>query len=148
MQPKSRILVSSCLLGKNCKYNGGNNLNQSLVDYLKNYEIIPVCPEVLGGLPIPREPSEISKNKVINKLGVDVTNNFILGAKKTLVIALKNNCKEAILKKNSPSCGYGTIYDGTFLSRKTIGNGVTAELLFQNGIVILNEENYLYFIKK
>lgn len=138
----SKILVSSCLLGENCKYNGGNNLNQSLVNFLKNFEIISVCPESLGGLTTPREPSEIMGNLIINKIGTDVTKNFELGANLTMKIAQMNNCEIAILKKNSPSCGFGAIYDGTFSANLIKGNGMTADLLFKNGIAILNEDNY------
>lgn len=145
---KNKVLVSSCLLGKNCKYNGKNNYHSDLVEFLKKYEIIAICPETLGGLSTPRYPSEIQNNRVINKIGVDVTENFILGSKLALNIAQSNNCNIAILKKNSPSCGYGTIYDGTFTSKKIKGNGITAELLFKNGIVILNEDNFDQIDKK
>ena len=137
-----KIMVSACLLGYNVKYDGKNNLNTSLVDFLKDYEVITVCPEVMGGLPIPRVPSEIKDEKVINERNIDVTSEFILGAKKTLEIAKANNIKVAILKKNSPSCGYGTIYDGTFTHTKINGDGITSKLLKENGIIILNEDNY------
>ncbi len=136
------ILVSSCLLGVNCKYNGGNNLNKELVEFLKKYNVISACPEVLGGLPTPRIPSEICGGKVINEEGSDVTDNFKLGAKKTLEIAKENDCTHAIFKKNSPSCGFNGVYDGTFTSRIIKKNGITSDLLYQNGIVILNENNY------
>ena len=136
------ILVSACLLGENCKYSGGNNKNHELLEFLKDYNVISVCPEVLGGLPTPRVPSEVVGDKVINREGKDVTDNFIKGAIITLDIVKKNNCKVAILKKNSPSCGYNGRYDGTFTSKIVPLNGITSDLLFKNGIVILNEENY------
>ena len=141
------LLVSSCLLGKNCKYNGGNNFHQDIVNLSNNYYLIEICPEVMGGLSTPRHPSEISNNKVINIIGEDVTENFIKGAKISLEIALNNNIKYAILKENSPSCGFGSIYDGCFNKNKISGNGITADLLFKNDIVILNENNFKEFIK-
>ena len=142
-----KILVSACLLGKNCKYNGHNNKQERLLEFLNNYEVIPVCPEVLGGLSIPREPAEIRSKKVINKKNIDVTENYKKGAQLTLDIIKKENIKVAILKKNSPSCGYGYIYDGTFSHKLIKGNGITADLLNKEGIIILNEENYLEYFK-
>ena len=143
----NNILVSSCLLGKNCKYSGGNNYCDELKKLYNKYNLIEICPEVLGGLSIPRHPSEIIKDRVINKIGEDVTEHFILGAKLSLEIAKKYDIKYAILKENSPSCGYGCIYDGTFSGNKIVGNGITAELLFNNGIVILNEKNFYELLK-
>lgn len=139
-----RLMVSACLLGQKCKYNGKNNLNADLVEYLRPYTVVPICPEVQGGLSTPRMPSERYFEKVITKDGQDVTESFQLGAIIALQLANQQDCKVAILKKNSPSCGFGEIYDGTFSSRLKKGNGVTAELLYQNGIVILNEENYTH----
>ncbi len=143
-----KIVVSSCLLGNNCKYNGKNNYCLELVEFLKNEQVIGVCPEQLGGLPTPRMPSEIKNKSVIRQDGKDVSVEFIQGAKKALDIAMKNGCKIAILKKKSPSCGFGEIYDGTFTSTVIKENGVTADLLYKNGIVVLNEENYKEFLKK
>lgn len=142
-----KILVSSCLLGCNCKYNGQNNYNEEVIQFLKNYEVICVCPEQLGGLSTPRLPSEIKNCRVIHKNGQDVTDNFKLGAKNTLHIAKNNHCTVAILKKRSPSCGFGEIYDGTFTSNVIEGNGITAELLFKNGIEIFNETNFKKIMK-
>lgn len=139
---KENILISSCLLGKNCKYNGGNNYNVDVMKLSEKYNLIEICPEVMGGLSIPRIPCEIIENKVINKEGIDCTEQYSIGAKISLEIAKKNNCKYAILKENSPSCGFGTIYDGTFTSTKKKGNGITANLLYKNGIVVLNENNF------
>ena len=139
------IIVSSCLLGKNCKYNGGNNKSNKLIEYLKDKEYIEVCPEVLGGLKIPRQPSEIKNDldrKVINKEGRNVTKYFANGAKKTLKIAKKNHADVAILKSRSPSCGLGKIYDGTFSSKLVDGNGITTELLLKNNIKVISSDEF------
>lgn len=137
-----KIMVSACLLGDNVKYNGGNNKNDELIAFLKDYEVIKVCPEIFGGLSTPRDPSEIINNKVFTINRVDVTNEFMEGAKKTLKIAKENDVKIAILKKNSPSCGSNSIYDGTFSHNIVEGNGITAKLLKENGIIVFDEENY------
>ena len=138
------ILVSACLLGDNCKYNGGNNLAEGLRETLaaKGIGIVPVCPECAGGLPTPRVPSERLGGRVVNKIGEDVTAEFTAGAQIALETAKAKECRYAILKKNSPSCGCGTIYDGTFTGTLTEGNGVTAELLLNEGIAVYNEENW------
>lgn len=142
------ILVSACLLGINCKYNGKNNLNEKILN-LGN-QTVPVCPEQLGGLSTPRRPCEIvggdghdvlrGKAKVLTDNGVDVTEAFISGAKMTQQIAEITKTKTAILKANSPSCGSNCIYDGTFSHQKRPGDGVTAALLKQNGIKVITEE--------
>ena len=144
------ILISACLLGYNCKYNGGNNLNPTLVELLKNHEIFPICPEQLGGLPTPRTPCEIKdstgknvllgKGKVISKEGEDFTRYFVQGAKKTLAQAIDNDIKTAILKSKSPSCGVNMIYDGSFSGRLLPGAGVTTDLLRQAGVKVFNEK--------
>lgn len=135
------ILVSACLLGDNCKYNGKNNFNQTLADYISknNCKVVPVCPEVLGGLPTPRIPSEIVNGTVINKCGINVDKEFRLGAQKALEIALKEKVDFAILKANSPSCGKDKIYDGTFSGTLTTGDGIFAEQLKKVGIKIYTE---------
>lgn len=151
------ILVSRCLCGEACKYNGSHNYNEKVMTYCKGKRILKVCPEVLGGLPTPRIPSEIiggmaqdvlkGTAKVINKEGEDVTPQFILGANK--VIECIKNIKgeldinepiEAILKANSPSCGKGKVYDGTFSGTLIDGNGILAELLIQLGIKVRTEQ--------
>ncbi len=137
------ILVSACLMGENVKYNGENNYSEKIAEFLKDKEYVLVCPEVLGGLSIPRDPSEIIKDKVISKTGKDVTKNFELGALQALEIAKQNKVTMAILKQSSPSCGFGKIYDGTFLNNKIKGNGKTAELLLKEGIKILTEEDFV-----
>ena len=127
-----KIAVSSCLLGINCKYNGKSNYNEDIIKLKEKYEIIPICPEVLGGLPTPRIPSEIINNKVINQEGTDVTLEYVTGANKALQILKENNIKIAILKAKSPSCGKGEIYDGSFSHTIIEGNGITTKLFFHN----------------
>jgi Uncharacterized conserved protein len=141
------IIVSACLLGINCKYSGGNNEVKDILKFIDKDQIVLVCPEQLGGLTTPRPPAEIDElGKVITIDGHDVTNEFINGAVETLKIAKLYNVKSAILKKNSPSCGFGEIYNGTFQGIKKCGNGITAELLSENNIKIYNEENFKEFL--
>ena len=135
---KEKILVSACLIGLNTKYNGGNNYNKEIDDFLKDYDVIPICPEIMGGLSTPRKPSEILDSKVISIDGVDVTKEFIKGAKEVLYLAKKYNIKYALLKSNSPSCGNGKIYDGTFTNTLVDGDGITTKLLKENGIEIID----------
>lgn len=135
----TKILVSACLLGENCKYSGGNNKNDSVIKLSEHFELIPICPECFGGLPIPREPSEIVGDRVLSKSGEDVTAQFVEGAEQTLYIAREKNCPAALLKERSPSCGCGVIYDGTFSGALTEGNGITADLLLQNEIAVFGE---------
>lgn len=137
-------LVSSCLAGINCRYDGKNNLNKKVADLVKAGKAIPVCPEVLGGLPIPRDPSEIiadeeGNKRVVTEKGKDLTAEFKLGAEKTLQIAKILEAKKAILQQRSPSCGSGKIYDGTFSGNLISGRGLTAELLIAEGIEVLTE---------
>lgn len=138
---REKIIVSACLLGLNCKYNGGNNEKEKVLKYLEDKEIIPVCPEIFGGLSTPREPSEIKNNKVVNILGEEVTENFHRGAEETLKLAKKFGIKKALLKAKSPSCGKGKIYDGTFTSTLVEGNGITTELLIENNIEIISDND-------
>lgn len=135
-----KILVSACLLGVNCKYNGKNNENEKIIKLLKNCNIIPVCPEQLGGLATPRTPAEIINNKVITKDNINVTLEYTKGAMQTLNIAKKFNVSKAILKSKSPSCGKDTIYDGTFSSTLTNGNGITTKLLLKNNIEVISSD--------
>lgn len=146
------ILVSACLCGINCRYDGGNTLNNEILRLFKEGKVIPVCPEQLGGLETPREPHEIlqgtgktvldGEDKVVSVKGKDSTENFVKGAYETLKIAQSCNAQVAILKSKSPSCGVGVIYDGGFSGNKKDGNGVTAELLIKNGIKVYTEENF------
>ena len=134
---KEKILVSSCLLGLNCKYDGGNNYSEEIDEFLKDYDVIPICPEIMGGLPTPRVPSEVLGDKVVNKEGIDVTPQFNKGAEEVLFLAKKYNIKKALLKAKSPSCGNGQIYDGTFSHTLIEGDGVTTKLLKENGIEVI-----------
>lgn len=137
-----KLLVSACLLGIDCKYNGKNNKNENILKLTKEHEIIPVCPEILGGLETPRIPSEIHQDKVITKDGRDVTDQYQKGARETLKIANICECKQAILKEKSPSCGCGKIYDGTFSGTLIGGDGITTRLLKENGIKIMGESDF------
>ena len=134
------ILVSACLCGVNCKYNGKNNLNEEMLELLKKGEVLLVCPEQMGGLETPRNPSEIkiinNEVKVFMNDGRDVTENYKKGAEEVLRLAKELNINKAILRKKSPSCGCGEIYDGTFTGTLTKGNGITAALLLDNGIEV------------
>lgn len=134
------LLISSCLLGNNVKYNSKNNYIKE-VELLKDkYNLIVICPEVMGGLPIPRIPSEILNGKVINKEGIDVTNNFNKGAEEVIKLVKKYNIKKALLKEGSPSCGSHYIYDGTFTGTKVDGYGVTTKKLIELGLDIYSEK--------
>ena len=135
------ILVSACLAGIRCRYDGKDNANNKVIEMVKKGIAIPICPEQLGGLQTPRIPAEIVEDKVINKKGENVTAQFKKGAKETLRIAELTNCHKAILKQSSPSCGYGKIYDGSHNGRIIEGMGLTAKLLFQKGITVLTEED-------
>lgn len=136
---RETIGVSACLLGIHCKYNGGHNLNEGVVDYVRGKEVVLICPEVFGGLGTPRIPSEIQEDgRVINREGLDVTKHFTIGKEHTLELLRNNNCKKVILKDGSPSCGHRTIYDGTFNHIKIKGLGVTAKYLIDNEIEIID----------
>ncbi len=141
------MLISACLLGINCKYNGESNYNQRIVDLTKDEKVIPVCPEQLGGLTTPRLPCEIvilnGERRVIRNDGIDVTEAFQKGAEETLKIAKMFNENIAVLKTKSPSCGSCQIYDGTFSGRVIEGSGLTAELLTDNHIRVFDEDNYI-----
>lgn len=140
------ILVSSCLLGMECRYDGSHNEIAELLEFLEDKLFIPICPEQIGGLTTPREPAEIIVENgvrvVKNKLGQDVTKEFIKGAEESLKLAKLGNAKYAILKAKSPSCGSQNIYDGTFSKVLIEGQGLTSELLKENGLEIFNENNY------
>lgn len=141
-----KILISACLIGDKTKYDGKSNYHPLVKQLLEKYELVPFCPEVEGGLPTPRQPSEIIKDKVMNKEGKDVTRNFKDGASKALMICQYLGIKMAILKEGSPSCGLNQVYDGTFTGKKIKGSGITAQLLIKNGIKVISEndiENFL-----
>ena len=134
-----KILVSACLLGIPCRYDGKSMPNEKVMALKEKYTLIPVCPEIYGGLPTPRTPSERVGDLVLMKDGKDVTENYNRGADATLKIAELNGAKIAILKAKSPSCGKGMIYDGTFGGTLTAGDCVTVEKLTRVGITVLTE---------
>lgn len=135
-----KIMVSACLLGENCKYNGGNNYSEKVADFIRGHEVIPICPEVLGGLPTPRTPSEIVNGRVTASDGTDVDAQFRAGAQKVLALAKEAQVELVILQSRSPSCGVKQIYDGTFCGRKIPGMGVCARLLSENGFRLMDLE--------
>lgn len=137
-------LVSSCLAGINCRYNGSNTENRVVTELVNEGQAIPVCPEQLAGLPTPRSSCEIvisdsGQKKVISEDGQDFTKEFMKGAEKTLAIAKAIGINKAILQSRSPSCGCHMIYDGTFSGKLIEGNGMTAELFLENGIKVYTE---------
>lgn len=144
------VLVSACLLGVKCRYDGGGLQIEALLELAAKGQLLPVCPEQLGGCSTPRVQCEIKGgdgagvleggSSVVGKSGEDLTEEFLKGAQETLKIAKACGVEKAILKANSPSCGFGMIYDGTFTGEKVKGNGVAAELLSRNGIAVYTEE--------
>lgn len=138
---RERAIISACLLGVECKYSGGSNAlpSEAIARLTEEYELIPVCPECYGGLTTPRAPSERRGGRVVSKTGTDVTEQFEKGAEAALHLAHIFGAKLAILKENSPSCGSGTIYDGTFTGKLVPGDGVTAGLLKKHGITVIGE---------
>lgn len=133
------ILVSACLLGIGCRYDGKHKADPAVLKLAEKYNLIPVCPEIYGGLPTPRVPSERIGDRVMMKDGHDVTENYKRGANEALELCRIYGIKTAILKERSPSCGKGAIYDGTFSGTLTERDGVTAELLLSEGIRVLGE---------
>ncbi len=135
-----KIMVSACLLGENCKYNGGNNRNEKILAYLKGHEVIPVCPEQMGGLPTPRVPSETRDGIAVAADGRNVDREFRAGAEACLAVARREKPDLVILQSRSPSCGVRQRYDGTFTGTLTEGAGITAELLIKNGFRCVDAE--------
>lgn len=140
---KEKILVSACLAGYPCRFDGKTKGIKEIEKLVKEGIAIPFCPEVEGGLPTPRTPSEIIDDKVINKDGLDVTNEYMTGANKALEFCKQNNITKAILKAKSPSCGVGTVYDGSFSGQLIEGDGITTRLLKDNGIEVIDENTYI-----
>ena len=134
-----KIAVSACLLGHNCKYNGGNNRSQKVLDYIAGHELVPVCPEVAGGLPIPRIPVELKDGRAINRDAEDVTEFFQRGVEKEM--KKMQGIDLAILQPRSPSCGCKQIYDGTFTKTLIDGKGMFAQALAEAGIPMLDEDD-------
>jgi len=138
----AKILVSACLLGCDCRYDGASKPCEKVIALAKDNVLIPVCPEQLGGLSTPRNPSERiqGKDQVLMNNGTDVTANYKRGASAALKIAKINNIDYAILKQGSPSCGCGEIYDGTFSGKKIEGDGVTTQTLKEAGYKVFSDE--------
>ena len=136
-----KIAVSACLLGHNCKYSGGNNRSQKVLDYIEGHEVIPVCPEVTGGMPTPRIPVELKDSKAINRDGEDVTEFFQRGVEKTMEKLDGQNIDLAILQPRSPSCGCKQIYDGTFTKTLIDGKGMFAQALADAGIPMIDGDD-------
>ena len=138
------ILISGCLVGINCKYNGKNNYNEKALELVKSGKAIPICPEQLGGLTTPRNPSEIkiinNKRYVINNKNEDVTEQFVRGANEVLKLAKELDVEKVILQSRSPSCGVGKIYSGNFDRKLVDGNGILAQMLIDNDIEVVDIE--------
>ena len=137
------ILVSACLAGVNCRMDGGNKLVPEIKELVEAGRAIPVCPEVLGGLPTPRQPSERRGESVCARAGEDVTAAFVRGAERALEICMKNGCTAAVMKSKSPSCGYRVIHNGRFDGGLTEGNGVFTQMLLDAGIPVVTEQDEL-----
>lgn len=135
-----KIIVSACLLGHNCKYNGGNNRNQDIIDFVRNHEVLALCPELLGGLSTPRQPAEIQNGIVTNVAGESIDTPFRKGAQAALEIAIREKAELAILQPRSPSCGCKQIYDGTFSRRLIKGKGIFVQLLSEHGIPAIESD--------
>ncbi|MBR3910389.1 MAG: DUF523 domain-containing protein [Anaerotignum sp.] len=136
-----KIAVSACLLGHDCKYNGGNNRSQKVLDYIKGHEVIPVCPEVAGGLPVPRVPVELKDGRAINRNGEDVTDFFRRGVGLTIEKLADQNIDLVILQPRSPSCGCKQIYDGNFTKTLINGKGMFAQALAEADIPMLDGDD-------
>ncbi len=136
---KEAILVSACLLGVPCRYDGKSTENNAVWQLAKRFRLIPVCPEVMGGLPVPREPMELRDGRVISQTGTDGTAAYRKGAKVTLRLAKRYACRAALLKERSPSCGAGKVHNGLFDGGMVPGNGIAAERLLANGIAVFHE---------
>ena len=134
-----KLLVSACLLGVGCRYDGKSNQLPQYKRLLKEHTCIPVCPEQLGGLPTPRCPAERLGGKIVTEDGRDVTEQFLRGTAEALRLCDLYHCKAALLKERSPSCGSGQIYDGSFTGTLTAGWGTAAALLRDNGIRVVGE---------
>ena len=133
------ILVSACLLGVCCRYDGASKPCPAVIAAAQRHTLIPICPEIYGGLPTPRPPAERRSDRIIARDGRDVTAEYTRGAQETLRLAQISGARCAILKEKSPSCGHGRIYDGTFTGTLTNGDGLTAQLLSQAGLELHGE---------
>lgn len=140
MSVKKKVLVSSCLLGEKCRYNGSGEEDAYVLEYIKDMKVYPVCPEVMGGMSTPRSPCEIYKGRVVSKVGEDTTDYFESGANMVVDLAKQEGINLAVFKSRSPSCGCGQIYDGTFNGILIQGDGICVKKLKENGIQVINNE--------
>ena len=136
---KVEYVVSACLAGCKCRYDGKDNLCLKVKQLVEEGRAVTVCPEVMGGMTTPRIPSERKDDKVINSIGEDNTAYFVKGVEKSIEIVKEHNIKKAILKAKSPSCGNKYIYDGTFSKTLVEGKGMLAEKLTELGLEIYDE---------
>ncbi|MDQ7772623.1 MAG: DUF523 domain-containing protein [Elusimicrobiales bacterium] len=139
MAERETLLVSACLLGVRCRYDGGEEYLPEVARLMERYDLVAVCPEALGGMPAPRTPAEIRGARVVSIDGEDRTEKFRLGAERALELARKFGARKALLKSRSPSCGSGRVYDGTFSGNLAPGKGVAAALLEEEGIEVFSE---------
>ena len=138
---KEKLLVSACFLHQGFKYDGTDNINEDIIKLQDKYDFVLICPEVMGGLSVPRRPAEGKDGRVYLNDGTDVTDNFVKGAKIAKELAINHNIKKALLKAKSPSCGYKKIYDGSFSHIVIEGNGVATKMLLELGISIYTEDD-------
>lgn len=143
-----KILVSACLLGVACRYDGASKAYPLIDELCRRHQVVPVCPEIMGGLPTPRTPAERQGEQVVTKTGVDVTAQYRRGAEEALRLAQRLGCAVAVLKERSPSCGSGKIYDGTFTGALADGFGVAAERLQNAGIRVIGESQLEAFLEE
>lgn len=141
------ILVSACLLGLRCRYDGKSKPNEAVLRLRETHTLIPVCPEQLGGLPTPRAPSEWQGERIHNREGADVTAEYLRGASEVVKLAKTLDCRTAILKERSPACGSGAIYDGNFTNTLTAGDGAAAKALREAGVRVYGESEIGEFLK-
>lgn len=143
MKRNKSVLISACLVGEACRYDGKSKERSELLDRLADKHLIPVCPEVEGGLPIPRPPAEIRGDKVFRENGEEVTSHFVEGARVCLDKGLSENATLAILKSRSPACGCGQVYDGTFTNNVIVGDGIFTRIIKSAGIKCISDEDYI-----
>lgn len=140
-EKRVKVMVSACLMGENCKYSGGNNRNEKVLNFVSKCEVIKVCPEVLGGLPTPRLPCEIREGLVVNREGGSCTGEYVRGAKLALELAKEEQPDLVILQPRSPSCGAKQIYDGTFTKTLISGSGIFANMMKENGFTVVEPDD-------
>lgn len=136
-----KVLVSACLLGRNCKYNGGNNYCPAVVEYLKDQDVVEICPEMMAGLGCPRTPIEIVNGVLTDKNGCNVDTTLRQAARDALEFAKKQDIHLAILQSRSPTCGVNQVYDGSFTGKRIPGHGVFAQMLLEAGLPVLDAED-------